>query len=451
MGFFDYFKNKQPQPIQKKALTSPLCYPLIGSGVPQWYSDNSQTFIDQYTANPVIYSIVKLITDKISSVPFYLYEVKNGKGLKQLKALNLNKDFTSYKYVTTKSQTLTEVESHKILDILENPNEQQSWSEFVKAVVGYKLITGNSYIYGLSPEMGVNKGKIQGMTVLPSQMINIIGNTNTDYYNIIGSNTRIEKESICHLKYFNPQYQNGIHLYGHSPLKSALKTVQLSNSSIETAISSIESKGAYGMLYDKSMTLEPEQLKTLKEKFQNASPNELMIVSGELDFINFGIPPEDLQILQMMDISLRDLCNVYGVSSVLFGDSNNKTFSNYEQAEKSLVYNVLVPELVALRDSLNKWLVSSYNKSENKQYYIDFDISVMPELAKDMDKVINQLKEMWWVTGNEKRVASNYGEDQSNPLMNEYMIPQNLVPISDQKIDLDEVKKDLNDDNLNDY
>jgi hypothetical protein len=62
-----------------------------------------------------------------------------------------------------------------------------------------------------------------------------------------------------------------------------------------------------------------------------------------------------------------------------------------------------------------------------------------------MSEVISQLSQMWWVTGNEKRLATNYGEDTSNPLMNEYFIPQNLVALSEQSITIDTGKHDLSD------
>lgn len=448
MGFLDIFfqHNDNKQPEQKKALTTPIAYPIIGSGGVNWLNDNSQTYITNgYAGNPVVYSIIKLITDKLSSVPFYLYEVMNNQKLKTYKSLATNGNLISTKALITKEQSLKEVESHPILTMLDQPNDSQSFSDFLKNAIGYKLLTGNSYIYGLKPEFGVNKDKIIGLTVLPSQLMNIIGNQTVDYYNISGSNTRLEKESVLHLKYWNPDWNSGLQLYGQSPLKAALKVLDLNNTAYQSLNEITTNKGAYGMMYDESGTLDPDQMQQLKDKFQSASANEIMMVSAKLGFTQFGLPTEDLQILEQMNMNLRDLCNIYGVSSILLGDDTQKTYSNYEQAEKSLIYNVIVPELTALKDSLNKWLLPAYNKAEGKEYYIDFDITVLPQLAADMSEVISQLSQMWWVTGNEKRLATNYGEDTSNPLMNEYFIPQNLVPLSEQSISIDTGKQDLSD------
>jgi HK97 family phage portal protein len=449
MGFLDLFfhtndKAKQPETI-KKALQAPIAYPIVGNGGVNWLNDNSQTYINSYGGNPIVYSILKLITDKLSSVPFNLYEVKNGQKLKSYKALSTNGNFISTKALVTKEQSLKEVESHPILTLLDQPNPEQSFSDFLKNAIGYKLLTGNSFIYGLKPEFGINKDKIVGLTVLPSQLMNIIGNQSVEYYNLSGSNTRIEKESILHLKYWNPNWNSGLQLYGQSPLKAALKVLDLNNTSYQSLNEITANKGAYGMMYDESGLLDEDQMKQLKDRFQSASANEILMVSAKLGFTQFGLPTEDLQILEQMNLNLRDLCNIYGVPSLLLSDNSQKTYSNFEQAEKSLIYNVIVPELTALKDSLNKWLLPAYAKSDNKQYYIDFDITVLPQLAKDMTEVISQLKEMWWVTGNEKRLATNYGEDTSNPLMNEYIIPQNLVPLSEQSIQINTDNQDLTD------
>ena len=47
----------------------------------------------------------------------------------------------------------------------------------------------------------------------------------------------------------------------------------------------------------------------------------------------------------------------------------------------------LYPELVKLRDELNRWLTPKYGEN----LYIDFDFSAIPELQEDMDKMVAQL------------------------------------------------------------
>jgi HK97 family phage portal protein len=446
MGFLDFFFYKQPQPSQTKSQQPPLIYPVIGNGGVNWLNDNSQSYITNgYAGNPNVYSIIKLITDKASTVPFNLYEIKNGSKLKAYKALTINSNIVSTKALITKEQSLKEVENHPLLDLLDCPNPDQSFSDFLKNILGYKLITGNAYIYGLIPDIGLNSGKIVGLSVLPSQLVSIIGtNQNVEHYHINGSNLKLSKEQVLHIKYWNPDWQNGLQLYGQSPLKAARKPLDLSNKLYDTQTSIVQNKGAYGMLYDETEALSPEQMQQLKDRFQNATANEIMMVSAKLGWVQFGVPTEDLQLIEQQNLSLRDLCNIYQVPSILLGDDTQKTYSNYEQAEKSLIYNVIVPELTGIRDALNKWLLKDYNKG-GKKYFIDFDITVLPQLAKDLTEVVAQLSQMWWITPNEKRLATNYGEDTNEPMMNKYFIPQNLVPIDEQSLNIG------NNSNLDDY
>ena len=449
MGFLDIFfeRKEQPQsqPVKTKALNQPL-FNIIGNGGVNWLNDNSQTYIvNGYQGNPIVYSIIKLITDKLSSVPFYLYEVKNGQKLKSYKALGLNGNLVSSKALITKEQSLKEVESHPILSLLDRPNPEQSFSDFLKNAIGYKLITGNSYIFGSRVGFGKNTGKVVGLSVLPSQLMNIVGDNNgVNYYNISGSNTRIEKEDILHLKYWNPNYNAGLQVYGQSPLLAGLKIMDLNAAAIQSQAEIVANKGANGMVYDELGALDDEQLKSLKEGFKNAAYNELMMVSSKLGYVQFGLPAQDLQILSTMNLNLQQLCNLYNVPSLLLGNSDDKTYSNFEQAEKSLIYNVLVPELTALRDSLNNWLLPAYSNADGKQYFIDFDISVLPQLAADMDKLVAQLDKQWWLTPNEKRAAVMYSELPDANLDKIY-IPQNLIPIDEQTLNINTDNLDTSD------
>nr|WP_228098732.1 phage portal protein [Pedobacter sp. MC2016-24] len=343
-----------------------------------------------------------------------------------------------------KSTSMKEVDSHPIMSILDQPNPNQGWSDFVKEVVGYKLVTGNSYIYGAMPEFGVNKDKIISLTALPAQLMNIVSNNNqVEYYNLIGNNQRLEKENVLHLKYWNPDFSSSQNVYGMSPLRAGLKVMSLNNEAYNTQGAVMANRGAYGML-SATGSESPEQLQQLKDRFKNAETGEIMIVASELKWTQFGQPSDELQILESMGLNLRDLCNLYGFPSLLLGDDTQKTYSNYEQAVKSMVFNTVVPLITELRDNLNKWLVPAYSKADGKQYFIDFDISVLPELATDMDKLIAQLAQQYWLTPNEKRAAVKYGT-LPDPAMDKVYMPQGLVPIDELSIQIDTGKQDLSD------
>jgi phage portal protein BeeE len=96
-----------------------------------------------------------------------------------------------------------------------------------------------------------------------------------------------------------------------------------------------------------------------------------------------------------------------------------------KEAKKALYQNAVIPELVKLRDELNRWLTPQYGAN----LYIDFDFSAIPELQEDMDKLVNQLGQAWWITPNEKRQAMFYGNDE-NVQLDDYFVPANLMPLN---------------------
>ena len=85
-----------------------------------------------------------------------------------------------------------------------------------------------------------------------------------------------------------------------------------------------------------------------------------------------------------------------------------------------------MPEMIKIRDELNRWLAPKYGE----KIFIDFDFSVIPELQEEMDKVVSQLSQSWWLTMNEKRAAMNYGADEDDTKLNDYYIPANLIPLN---------------------
>jgi hypothetical protein len=66
--------------------------------------------------------------------------------------------------------------------------------------------------------------------------------------------------------------------------------------------------------------------------------------------------------------------------------------------------------------------------------FIDFDIMALPELQRDMEKMVNGLKSADWLTYDEKRVAMNY-EPKGGAYETSY-IPSGMVAIEQAGMDL---------------
>ena len=66
--------------------------------------------------------------------------------------------------------------------------------------------------------------------------------------------------------------------------------------------------------------------------------------------------------------------------------------------------------------------------------FIDFDITALPEMQQDIERMVRSLRDANWLTFDEKRVAMNYQEKEG---AFEYAyINQGLIPIEQAVMDL---------------
>lgn len=402
---------------------------------------NQRKFVNDYINNSEVYAIIKRISKTVSTVPFYVYKVKDKKALNRYTSMTKNSTTTQdlAKAELIRVKAISEIADSPLNDLLEKPNPYQSLSEFIESVIGYKLICGNSYVWANRLE----SGKVQELVVLPPQYMAIISDGTINgvegySFTLVGWDF-LDAKDVIHLKYFNPYFDtNGNQLYGLSPLQAAYRTVQRSNDAKDTSVGMLQNQGPKGILYaDESNNFGQEEAGKLKEDFYNQygtktqgqilqNAGKILIAGAKLGWVNMGLSPIDLQLLESEKVTLRELCNVYGVNSALFNDPDNKTYNNMKEAKKEMLTQVVLPELVVLRDAFNRFFAVEIGNG----YYIDFDITVFPELQEDMKELSAILSQSWWITPNEKRAAMRY-DTSDDSVMDEIFIPAGYLPIDE--------------------
>ena len=411
--------------------------------------DNVETYIDKgYLFNPVVYSIVSFIAQKAGAIPWGVYEVKNDKALHSYKSAN------SYNLNTKiiKTKALVALPDHELNAIFMKPNILQGWAEFIEQVVGFKLVTGNSYIHMIGPTAGLNKGSIREMWNIPSQIIRPVAGDRMEPvrgYKYLDSNEIISPESMIHLKYWTPEYFNGQNLVGLSPLRASLRLITKSNSSFDSSVGALQNQGAFGIISaEKDTDLTEEQADMIESRLMEkvggpANRGKNIVTSATLKWQQMGMSPVDLNIIESDRMDLRALCNVYHVPSELFNDTANKTYSNTKEAGSAVYTNAVLPALNQFRDALNQYISGKY-----PGLYCDYDASMISELQDDLQLMTTALAGAWWLTPEERRDIMNFPADDTNPLLKDYWIPAGLVPMSastvtDQQLEEEEKKLGL--------
>jgi HK97 family phage portal protein len=429
-------------------------YNYLGNSI-IWNPENDNTYIEKgYQYNTTIYSIVNLIAKTAATIPFQVYEIKSDNDLKRYKSMTsgIANGSALHKAEVLRKHALEEVADTELHDLLSRPNPSQSYNAWIQEIIAFGKLTGNRYIYGIKPDTGANQGKFKELYVLPSQKVEInsggIFEPVKSYSLEYNGQYKMEAEDVCHIKDFNPYYDGtGSHLYGMSPLKAGLRSLDTNNEAITTGAKYLQNQTARGVLMSDEGDINEVQAQQLKEKFrQNYSGSnnagDIVITPKKLSWINFGMSASDLSLIEQYNASIKDLCNIYSVPAVLLNNTESSTYNNVIEAKKSLYQSAVIPELNKIRDELNRWLVPAYGE----KLYIDFDYTSISELQEEMDKVVNQMSSAWWLTPNEKRQAMSYGVESDNDKLNDFYIPMNLVPLQDDVIeeDIKSVKIDYN-------
>jgi HK97 family phage portal protein len=405
---------------------------------PVYMPDKIESYInDGYLFNPSVYSIVSFIAQKAGAIPWGVYEVKNDKALQLYKSAS--QDLPYYKKAGIKTKALVQLPDHELNQLFVTPNILQGWADFFEQVVGFKLVTGNSYIHAIGPENGANAGKIKEFWSLPSQIITIVAGDKAHpvkQYEMVGDRlTVLKPEQVIHLKYWTPNYASGQFLYGVSPIQAGRRVVTKNNASFDSMVASFQNMGANGIISGDSsnpeQALTEEQAEMIEQRYKRKysgpkNAGKPIITSAALKWQQMGMSPVDLNIIESDKMDIRTICNLYHVPSELFNDASNKTYSNTNEAGSAVYTNAVIPALTQFRDAINQYIRGKY---EDK-IYIDFDTSLISELQDDLQMMTTALQGCWWLTPNEKRDIMSFSADETNPLMDEYLIPSTLKTLS---------------------
>lgn len=422
-------------------------YNWLGESI-VWNPENDDSYITEgYRKNATIYSLVNIITKAATTIPFQVYEIQNNNDYKRYKAITSG-TFDSnvmHKAELLKNRSLVELDSTPLHELLDRPNPTQSYASFMTELIAFGKLTGNRYIYGIGPETGANANKYTELYVMPSQIMEIVSGgimQPVSKYKIEYNGTyEIPAEAICHIKDFNPYYDGtGSHLYGQSPLRAGLRMLTTNNEAVQTGVKYLQNQTARGLLMAEEGDINEVQAQQLKDKFRQQfqganNAGDVIITPKKLSWVNFGLNAADVSLIEQYNASIKDLCNIYNVPVQLLNNTDSSTYNNMKEAKKALYQNAVIPELVKVRDELNRWLAPQYGPN----ICIEFDFSMIPELSEDADKVVDQLSKAWWITPNEKREMMSFGIDEENEQLNDYFVPANLIPMKAAEMDMNMV------------
>jgi HK97 family phage portal protein len=385
-SIFDYFKGRQKP--KKGALEfgdrqSRLFLERIGSV--NHYDADLQTYIEKgYQKNPVVFSIVNMIAKNVAKAKWCAY---NSKGEK--------------------------IQSPLLSQLMYKPNPLQKFSDLTEAATTHYLLEGNSFITG-EYGTGINSSKFNSMYMLPTSKLQVVSGNGRNISGFVMDNDNTVQEipasDVMWMRAANPDFnQNDNWLFGQSPFRAALESIQIYNDAKASLLWFQQNKGAQKILINKDNEIEfsPEALDQLKNKLRkqaqgNNNTGNIPIIDANLDAIDVSSGLDALMLFEQLEQSAQDICNVLNFPSQLIG-LKDSTYQNGKEARLALWENCVTPMLEELQNGLNAWLAPQFG-----DVWLDYDLSHIDAIQEGKLLRFKAIKEAaGMVTINEARSMAN--------------------------------------------
>ncbi len=386
MNILSKFRKNQSSKIAQKASSVGSMVAYNSLGQPVWTPRNYEALTAQgFRKNVIVYRCVNLIARGAASVPWRLYKGDQ------------------------------EVVSHPLLDLLQRPSACQGGSAFIESILGYLLLSGNSYIECVKNQEEIPKElyalRPDRMRVVPSFNGLPLGFEYTvdSQKKIIPADPVTGCSNILHLKLFNPLSD----WYGMSPIEAAACSIDQHNTVAAHNLALLQNggrpSGALMVNQGQGQSLSSDQLTDLREDLRKLAEGEknagrMMILEGDFKWQEMGLSPKNLDFIEGKLLSAREIAQAFNVPPMLVGVSGDSTFANYKEARFHLWEDTILPLLDYLTDELNVWL----SKQFGEDLRLSIDIDAIPALAPRREEVWAKLSKADFLTLNEKRKAVGY-------------------------------------------
>jgi HK97 family phage portal protein len=432
---------------------------LIGSGnvkgnglpYPSWQflgdmwvqmNDDGRNYINKaWKANSYIRAITDHIADKASDAPVTVYRIKDKKKAAAFQAITKGQwsDEVFKKAMVLKAQAFDEVENHEFANLINGkPNTYQTGKQLRRELHGYKIVTGNSYMYASTVGEKYSDGfKPVRLWCIPSPCVNIVSGDRVNpvkgykvsYY----GDDAIDPRNIAHFKELNlvTDVTGNQWLYGLSRLSSGRATIGQFEQSEKAQGTLFKNMGPLGIVSGsgESSGLDEEQAIAIQDKFENRhtgliNGGKLVVTPSDVKYTAIGISPVDLNLIEAKGDLLQEICALlYNYPKERITGSQNT--ASQGTADKQVITSCVLPLLRDFDDTMTFYVRQAYN---DESLVVISDTQYYPELQQNMKELAEWLGKAWWIKVNEKRRAMDYDEVPDGDVM---LVPSGMSLLSD--------------------
>ncbi len=382
---FNFLRRGEGSPplqtaTEKKASATGRVVAWGSSGRVKWSPRDAASLTRTgFMTNPVGFRAVKLISEAAAALPLVCQDAER------------------------------RYDTHPVLGLINRPNGAQGRAEFLEAVYGYLMLSGNAYLEAVpGPEAVPGE-----MHVLRSDRMSLVPGADgwpVAYdYTVGGKAHRFDMRGalkpICHLKAFHPQDDH----YGLSPMQAAAVAVDVHNaaSAWSKALLDNAARPSGAIVYkgvDGQGSLSADQydrlVSEIEANHQGArNAGRPMLLEGGLDWKPMGFSPSDMEFQKTKEAAAREIAIAFGIPPMLLGIPGDATYANYQEANRAFYRLTILPLAAKVMADVSHWL-SGFAGEEME---VKVDLDQIPALAVERDQQWVRVGAAEFLTVAEKR------------------------------------------------
>jgi HK97 family phage portal protein len=402
-GFLDKSRDFLANILQRKVNNSG-----VTQGLPLWSTGDkpvlysSEAVLYYLECAPVATAVDKIAMD-VASIPPLIYSKKH-------------KEFIC---------------EHPVLELLQSPNTDITFTEFMHSLSSWYLISGNSYINGT----GYIENPPKEIRVYPSQSTSIIVGIDgyaqnytarllglvdtfnrTEVINYGRSRFRFyanEFKELYHIRTFNPQVSSNM-AYGLSPLNAIYYEMRQYIEAAKYNLSVLERQSKLSGIFKTKTVLMPEMRKRLETQMQNmysgsTNAGRNMLIDGtDMEFQDLMVGGRDMDYVKMREQVTKSIYKALKIPLPLVSEES-MTYSNLEGAKILYYKQSVLPLRRRIDEELTNFLMPRYDNKDN-DLIITFNEHDVPAMESDRNEQAKIKKDIGIFTPNELRKLFAYTE-----------------------------------------
>ncbi len=375
------FLTPRATPTETKSSPLTTLFALATSGPAHWSQRSYQSLAREgFMRNPVAYRAVRMIAEAAASVPWIVTDAG------------------------------AEAEDHALKGLLARPNPRQGGAEFMEALYGHLLLSGNAFVEPVEVA-----GELRELHLLRPDRIRVIegadGWPSAHEYRVGGSVRRFSVEAepgLLHLRLFHPLDDH----MGFAPLEAAAKALDLSNAaaSWNKALLDNSARPSGALVYQpkEGGNLSASQYERLKAELAEgysgpARAGRPMLLEGGLDWKSMGLSPREMDFAEAKNGAARDIALAFGVPPMLIGIPGDNTYANYAEANRAFWRLTVLPLIFRTAEAMTGWLSGVYPEVK-----LGFDLDQVAGLSAERGELWARVGAAGFLSDAEKREAVGY-------------------------------------------